>query len=351
MSFKQVATNLNPVTHLKRYLDGVNASVQQTQVLAPQANQQQPPPAGSNQPTHPPDPSGQGGAGATGTLPVPVQNGTPTMVNSMQGTFIDASQLQGLIGNIVTNVQHQRRLVESFDEDKESFRESGVRRFYMGVFYLLPALVAYYVGAAIGDGFAHAALNWADAWNAFNHIISWAIEFSISGLVLAGSITARRIRSSSSEYLGSFVAICLALLFFSAASGAAQYVLVEAHLHPHGIEQAAALFRVSAGPAVDICSLLFLAVMRFKSLKKYLEDQERKRTAIHAASQAEIALQSEQVKAALDTQAALSDLETKAERAKVWNELERMQGQSMIENARRNMQDHGDGGFYRRSRY
>ena len=39
-------------------------------------------------------------------------------------------------------------------------------------------------------------------------------------------------------------------------------------------------------------------------------------------------------------------------RAEVWNELERMQGQSMIENARRNMQGNGnEGGYYRRSRY
>jgi hypothetical protein len=51
-------------------------------------------------------------------------------------------------------------------------------------------------------------------------------------------------------------------------------------------------------------------------------------------------------------QASLTDLQTKAERANVWNELERMQGKSMIENARRNMQGDGnEGGSYRRGRY
>ncbi len=347
--------DFNPITRLRTYLDGVHASAAPSLNNANQANHNPPAPlAPLNQLAPSPAPSGQGGAGAAALVPSE-PNVTATVPGTpVEGTFIDAGQLTALIGNIVANTQNHRQIVESFDEDKEPFVEKGIRWFYMAIFYALPALVAYFVGRAIGDGFSgNHALDWNDGWNAFNHVISWAIEFSISGLVLAASIAARRIRSSNSEYLVPFVVLCFALVFFAVASGIAQFVLVEAHLNPRpGAEQMAAIFRVSAGPAVDICSLLFLSVMRFKSLKKFLEDQARKQEAIRATSQSEIALQSEQVKAALDMQQALSDLATKAERAKVWNELERMQGKSMIENARRNMQgDGGDTGYYRRSRY
>jgi hypothetical protein len=46
----------------------------------------------------------------------------------------------------------------------------------------------------------------------------------------------------------------------------------------------------------------------------------------------------------------LNDLEMKTEHAKIWNELERMQGTSMIENARRHMLRDDDSRYYRRLR-
>ena len=321
---------LNPVTALKNYLDNKN-QIQTT--------------GSTNQ---------QSLAPAVVPISQPLAPASDTNGHIVQGTFIDAGSMQALMTTVVANAQRSRQLVESFDEDREPVVEKGIRWFYMGIFYVMPALVAYFVGRAIGDEFSgNHGLDWNDGWNAFNHVISWAIEFSISGLVLAASIAARKIRSSTSEYVGLFVMLAIALVFFSVASGVAQYVLVEVHLNPHpGVEQAAAIFRVSAGPAVDICSLMFLSVMRFKSLKKHLHDMEQKRIGIHAANQAEIALQAEQMKAALDMQQSLSDLTTKAKRAEIWNELERMQGQSMIENARRTMQGDGtEGGYYRRSRY
>jgi hypothetical protein len=326
---------LNPVRLIRNYLASANASAP---VPAPASTATQQPPA----PVNP----GSPGTALTAS-PTQAVNGVP-----VQGTFIDASQLQGLIGSIVANTQHHRKLVESFDEDREPFMEAAIRKAYMGIFYLLPTLCAYFVGSAIGDYIGGAHFTLTDGWNASAHVLSWAGEFMISGLVIAGSIALRRIRSASSEYIPYFVLIALFLLLTSAGSGVFQYKLMDAHLHLQAGDQLGAIFRSAIAPIVDIGALLFLAVMRFKSLKKFLQDQMQRQEAIRATNQSEIAIQAEQVKAALDMQAALNDLAMKAERAKVWNELERMQGQSMIDNAKRNMHSDGEsGGYYRRSRY
>src|SRR5437899_2807468 len=113
---------LNPVTALRKYINQAVAESKQTQ------------PAPVNEP---------GAAVAVPEAPDEI----------VSGTFIDATNIQSLIGTIANHTQHHRKLVESFDEDKETFAERGVRTFYMALFYILPAIVAYFVGNAIGSGF------------------------------------------------------------------------------------------------------------------------------------------------------------------------------------------------------
>jgi hypothetical protein len=316
--------NLNPVTGLRAMLAKMQAAQVNNTSLAPVPTQV---------------PVQEGDSSAT------VQEGEP-----VQGTFIDAT---GGPAYAPLQTNQYRRVIDSFDEDKETWAERGVRWFYMALAYSLPAIVAYFIGRAIGDGFSGGGFDWNDGWNAFNHVVSWAIEFSISGLVLAGAITVKRIKAADSSYIVSFVCIFVALIFFSIASGAAQWVLVESHFKLDSTPaQVAAGFRVLAAPIVDISSLLFLSIMRFKSLKKFIQDQQMRAGAIREVNQSEIAIQAAQVKAGMDTQAAMQDLAMKAEQNKVWTELQRMQGQAMIESAKRNMlpsPDEGNG--YRRSRY
>src|SRR5206468_1201989 len=79
-------------------------------------------------------------------------------------------------------------------------------------------------------------------------------------------------------------------LLFSLASGLAQWFI--ALLHVGGLHTPAALaaliFRVAMVPAVDIASLLFLAVMNFKSLKKFVADQRVRAQAIRDINEAEL---------------------------------------------------------------
>ena len=80
--------------------------------------------------------------------------------------------------------------------------------------------------------------------------------------------------TTDAGYAPKFVGSLVSFLLFSLASGLAQWFIALLHvggLHsPAGL--AALIFRVAMVPAVDIASLLFLAVMNFKSLKKFVAD-------------------------------------------------------------------------------
>src|SRR2546430_523650 len=134
---------LNPVKAIKNYIDN---AAQATAELEANQRQMQKTGSGGPQSLAPalvPDNTTQSLAPASDT------NG-----QIVQGTFIDVNSMQALMATVVANAQRSRQLVESFDEDKEPVVEKGIRWFYMAIFYVMPAIVAYFVGRAIGDGFS-----------------------------------------------------------------------------------------------------------------------------------------------------------------------------------------------------
>src|SRR5947209_2783313 len=126
-------------------------------------------------------------------------------------------------------------------------------------------------------------------------------------------------------------------LLFSLASGLAQWFIALLHvggLHDHA-GLAALVFRVAMVPAVDIASLLFLAVMNFKSLKKFVADQRTRAQAIRDINEAELEIQRAQSAAARREQEERQDLVMKEQRNQVWLELDRLHAQSMLADAKR----------------
>ena len=89
--------------------------------------------------------------------------------------------------------------------------------------------------------------------------------------------------------LPSSLAPVVSFLVFSLASGLAQWFIASLHIAPHDTSGMVALiFRVAMVPAVDIASLLFLAVMSFKSLKKFVADQRIRAQAVRDINEAEL---------------------------------------------------------------
>jgi hypothetical protein len=233
-----------------------------------------------------------------------------------------------------SHFERYRKLIDSFDEDRESALEKIVRWFFLLLAYLLPLAVAYAMGKEIGDAYG-GVFNVGDGWSLGTHTVAMAGEFALAMMTLSCAAALRKMTTDAS-YAPKFVGSLASFLLFSLASGLAQWFI--ALLHVGGLHTPAALaaliFRVAMVPAVDIASLLFLAVMNFKSLKKFVADQRVRAQAIRDINEAELEIQRAQSAAARRETEERQDLQTKEQRNQVWLELDRLHAQSMIAHAK-----------------
>src|SRR5581483_8365396 len=94
-------------------------------------------------------------------------------------------------------------------------------------------------------------------------------------------------------------------------------------------------FRVKMPPAVDIASMLYLSIMGYKSLKKFLAEQQLKAEAIRLLNEAELTIQAAQQEATRRHKEAEQQLEQKARRENLLLRIEEIHSQAMIETAQR----------------
>ncbi len=81
--------------------------------------------------------------------------------------------------------------------------------------------------------------------------------------------------------------------------------------------------------------LLFLAVMQFKSLKKFVADQRIRAQAIRDINEAELEIRRAQSAATRRETEERQDLLMKEQRNQVWLELDRLHAQTVIAEAKR----------------
>jgi hypothetical protein len=233
-----------------------------------------------------------------------------------------------------SHFERYRKLIDSFDEDRETLLERGVRSLFLLLAYLLPVLVAYAMGKEIGDAYG-GTFSWSDGWSFGTHTVAMAGEFALAMMTLSAATALRRMASDAS-YASKFLGSLVSFLLFSLASGLAQWFIAAHHIAVHDTGGVVALvFRVAMVPAVDIATLLFLAVMSFKSLKKFLADQRVRAQAIRDINEVELEVDRAQSMAARRQQEERQDLTMKDQRNQVWLELDRLHAQSMIADAKR----------------
>src|SRR5947209_13567864 len=158
-----------------------------------------------------------------------------------------------------SHFERYRKLIDSFDEDRESPLEKIVRWLFLLLAYLLPLVVAYAMGKEIGDAYG-GAFNPSDGWSLGTHTVAMAGEFSLAMMTLSCASALRKMTTESS-YAPKFVGSLVSFLLFSLASGLAQWFIALLHVGSlHNPARLAALLLLAAlVPAVDIASLLFLA--------------------------------------------------------------------------------------------
>jgi hypothetical protein len=236
---------------------------------------------------------------------------------------------------VPSHFERYRKLIDSFEEDRESAIEKLVRGFFLLLAYVLPVLVAYAMGKEIGDAYG-GAFDFNNGWSLGTHTVAYAGEFALAMMTLSAA-TALRKMATDTSYGAKFVGSLVSFLLFSLASGLAQWFI--AWLHVGGIHNTAGLaalvFRVAMVPAVDVASLLFLAVMQFKSLKKFVADQRIRAQAIRDINEAELEIRRAQSAATRRETEERQDLLMKEQRNQVWLELDRLHAQTMIAEAKR----------------
>lgn len=168
-----------------------------------------------------------------------------------------------------SHIERYRALIDSFDEERESLMEKGVRWLFLLLAYVLPVIVAYAMGKEIGDAYG-GPFSWSDGWSLGMRTVAMAGEFALAMV-----------------------------------------------------------------PAVDIAALLFLAVMSYRSLKKFVADQRVRAQAIQDINEAELEIERAQSAAARRQTEERQDLSMKEQRSQVWLELDRLHAQSMIADAKR----------------
>ncbi len=233
-----------------------------------------------------------------------------------------------------THFERYRTLIDSFDEDRETLLEKLLRWVLLLLAYALPLVVAYAMGKEIGDAYG-GKFDLNDGWSLGTHVVAMAGELALTMMTFSAASALRKMATDKS-YTPKFYGSVVAFLVFACASGLAQWFIAALHIAPKDNAGLAALiFRVAMVPAVDIAALLFLAVMNFKSLKKFVADQRTRAQAIRDLNEAELEIQRAQSTARRRETEEQQDIEMKEQRNAVWLEMDRLNAQNLIADAQR----------------
>jgi hypothetical protein len=182
------------------------------------------------------------------------------------------------------------------------------------------------------------------------HLLSVFLEVIMPILGLATTIAFKRAMKDRSQMAGAVV-IAFLFVFVSIGNALALLFLMEKGgiVLDNPVATVGIIGRSFGSFIVDVGSTVYLTVSGVKSLAKYLADQRAKIVAVKDVNAVHIDMEATQIRAAIDRQSAIMDMQSKQQRAQTWNQIEEMQSKAMIDQARRSFEGGGDG--YRRSRF
>src|SRR5260370_21184935 len=127
-----------------------------------------------------------------------------------------------------SHFERYRKLIDSFDEDRENWFEKLVRSLFLLLAYVLPVAVAYAMGKEIGDAYG-GPFSWSDGWSLGTHVVAMAGELALAMMTLSAATALRRM-AQDARYAPKCIGTCLAFLLFALASGLAQWFLSSSHI-------------------------------------------------------------------------------------------------------------------------
>jgi hypothetical protein len=300
------------------------------------------------------------------SAPVPVNPAPPAPVPAQQSPDEEAKDVTIVTGRFVPQdagelytqstqqTERFRKIVDKFDEDRMEPIEWVIRKGASLFCYVSPFVLAVPVGIAVGDAFTPqktATIPAPSPTMAFAiHLLSVFLEVIMPILGLATTIAFKRAMKDRSQMAGAVV-IAFLFVFVSIGNALALLFLMEKGgiVLDNPVATVGIIGRSFGSFIVDVGSTVYLTVSGVKSLAKYLADQRAKIVAVKDVNAVHIDMEATQIRAAIDRQSAIMDMQSKQQRAQTWNQIEEMQSKAMIDQARRSFEGGGDG--YRRSRF
>ncbi len=232
--------------------------------------------------------------------------------------------------------QQLRAEVQQFDEDKRHVLERLLIFLFTILSYLLPVVLAVFVGWEIGDTYG-GAWRAGDAFSQTMHVVAWAGEIIQASFVIAIAFAARAYARNKS-HLWYLILASFFFLVFIAASGLAQWYVAVLHLGSATLDNRAGLvglvFRVLMPALVDIGGAIFLAVVNIKDLKKYLAQLEQKAEALEKLNQSHLRVEEAQEAARRAKQQHDQYMESLQRSQELVNKLQELITGGVIESAR-----------------
>jgi len=195
--------------------------------------------------------------------------------------------------SIEERLERYRDLIRDFEEDRENVLEKCGRWFFLFLAYVGPVIVALAFGKEIGDAYG-GTFDLNNGWSLGMHVGSYFGELALAMMSLSCATALRRMQSDKG-YILKLLACLFFLVLFSFASGLAQWFIALRIVDVKATGGYAALvFRVAMPPAVDIASLLYISIMKFKSLKSHIANLKLESDALRELNDAEIGIRKSQ---------------------------------------------------------
>jgi hypothetical protein len=266
--------------------------------------------------------------------------------------------LSAIVAMLSSQSNEVKTVIAGFDEDKEHVVGRGVSHLVTVLCYVLPWLVAFYAGYALGFKYSGGqsfspALN--QVQNAYYYIVSWGYEFALCGLMVAVVRQFKRIRSAGVKQASPMlIMLIVTFLVLAITSACAQWILFEHNIDTKDASQIiGAVFRTAGGPLIDAAGAIVLAVLYSITLDQQLNTMQKKNTATIAMNRQNVKAQLEVLEAAMQVKGTLQKEEDYQRKQELANTLIGLFSEQAIEAVKDQLQGRRtvNGSAYRRDTY
>ncbi len=273
-----------------------------------------------------------------------------------QFALASGTPLETIVAMLSSQSAEVKQVIASFDEDKEHVVGRGVSHLVTVLCYILPWIIAFYAGYALGSKYSGAAnFDPRNLNTSYFYVVSWGYEFILCALMVGIVRQFKRVRSAGLKQASPMlIALMVCFLVLAVTSACAQWILFESHIDKTDASQLiGAVFRTAGGPLIDAAGAVVLAVLYSISLDQQLNTMQKKNSATIAMNTQNVKGQLELLEAAMQVKGKLQKEEDYQKKNDLANQLIGLFSEQAIEAVKDQLQGRRtvNGSAYRRDTY